>query len=94
MRSLWLTAALAVALMLDGCRGKRQPEPVPGPQAALMQRATADAVVRDNITAPDCPSHPRGASEISWFQGTLEEAFSRRSSKGRSSNDSRPLFHY
>jgi hypothetical protein len=58
MRSLWLTAALAVALMLDGCRGKRQPEPVPGPQSALVQRATADAVVRDNITGPRLPFPP------------------------------------
>jgi hypothetical protein len=39
MRSLWLTAALAVALMLDGCRGKRRPEPVPGPQSATAHAA-------------------------------------------------------
>jgi hypothetical protein len=93
MRSLWLTA-LAVALMLDGCRGKRQPEPVPGPQSVSTHRVTAEAASRDHSAAPDCPGGRHNVSEISWFQGTLEEAFSRHSSKGSGANESRPIFHY
>ena len=40
MKSLLLMAAVAtVAAVLGGCRDKK-PEPVPGPQSALMQRTT------------------------------------------------------
>jgi len=40
MRSLLIMAAVATAaIALSGCRDKK-PEPVPGPQSALMRRTT------------------------------------------------------
>jgi uncharacterized lipoprotein YbaY len=51
MRSLLIMAAFAAAvILLSGCRDKK-PEPVPGPQAALTQRMTADPGRQAN-TAP------------------------------------------
>ncbi|HXW74132.1 MAG TPA: hypothetical protein VEK10_04900 [Steroidobacteraceae bacterium] len=48
MRSLLIMAVVAtVAIVLSGCRDKK-PEPVPGPQSALMQRTTIDAAASDN----------------------------------------------
>jgi hypothetical protein len=63
MRSLWLTA-LAVTLMLDGCRGKREPEPVPGPQSALTQSAT-DASP-DPAASPDRPDRHQRVRSTRW----------------------------
>jgi hypothetical protein len=85
MRSLLImAAAAAAAISLSSCRDKK-PEPVPGPQSALTQRTTADTAARDNSASADRPRHHHAVSEISWFQGTLEEAFSPRHSKeGRS----------
>jgi len=78
MKSLFMTAAVVTAaIALGGCPGKRQ-KPVPGPQSA-----TADDTQRTAAT------RGHGVSEISWFQGTLEEAFSRRTCHERPS-----LFHY
>lgn len=94
MRPLLIMAAVAaVATLVGGCRDKK-PEPVPGPQSALTQRTTAAEAARHNTALRDCPGSHQGVSEISWFQGTLEEGFSHRSSKGRSFNQSRPLFRY
>jgi len=74
MKSLFVTAAVvAAAIALGGCRGKR-PQPVPGPQSAPVHSA---------------PTGSHGVSEISWFQGTLEEAFSQRTCHER-----RSLFRY
>jgi uncharacterized lipoprotein YbaY len=43
MRSLLIMAAVAAAaIALNGCRNKK-PEPIPGPQSALMWRMTTDA---------------------------------------------------
>jgi hypothetical protein len=88
VRSLFIMAAVAIAVILvSGCPDKK-PEPVPGPQSALTERATADGTgSRANTTNRDCPARGRHVSGISWFQGTLEEAFSPRSSK-----ESRQLF--
>ena len=75
MKSLFVTAAVVTAaIALGGCRGKR-PQRVPGPQSAPAH------------SAPTSGSHD--VSEISWFQGTLEEAFSRRTCHERQS-----LFRY
>ena len=62
MRSFWITAVATAALALGACQDKRRPEPVPPPQSALRGAHTA----------------PAGVSEISWFQGSLDEAFARR----------------
>jgi len=78
MKSLFMTAAVVTAaIALGGCPGKRQ-KPVPGPQSA-----TADDTQRNAAT------RGHGVSEISWFQGTLEEAFS-----GRTCHERPSLFHY
>jgi len=75
MRSLWVTAAvLAAALAVDGCKQKKR-EPVPGPQA----RAGTAAQARARAPGDDSDLHRTrhgGASGISWFQGTVDEAFS------------------
>ena len=70
MRSLLNTAAVVAAIALLGCPDKR-PEPVPGPQSAPAPPASGETHASGTHGAA-------GASEISWFQGTLEEAFSRR----------------
>ena len=88
MRSLLNTAAVVTAaIALGGCPNKR-PEPVPGPQSAPAQSApTSDE--RDDNTRRTAGVRSHHASEISWFQGTLEEAFSRTTCDGR-----RALFRY
>jgi hypothetical protein len=73
MKSLFITAAVVTAAIALGGCRGRRPQPVPGPQSAQGTAATAS----------------RGVSEISWFQGTLEEAFSRRPCHERPS-----LFRY
>jgi len=87
MKSLLIMATVATAaIALAGCRDKK-PEPVPGPQSAgLEHHAAADS------NCPEARAH-RGVSEISWFQGTLEEAFASRASR-HAPKPARPLIHY
>jgi len=81
MKSLGIaTAILAATLALAGCKNRKE-EPIPGPKAA--QPAAEPAQPRSAIPASgqDGAAHPggsrrHGASGISWFQGTLDEAFS------------------
>jgi hypothetical protein len=73
MRSLLLTATLiAAAIGLSGCPYHR---PVPGPQssagAALHFGGSSHARQQEAAHGPAAPG------EITWFQGTLEEAFAR-----------------
>jgi len=73
MRSLLITATLiTAAIALSGCPYE---QPVPGPQssagAALHFGGASHARQQEAAHAPAAPG------EISWFQGTLEEAFSR-----------------
>ena len=89
MKSLFMTAAVVIAaIALGGCPNKR-PEPVPGPQSTPAQSAPTSSNERDDDTQRAAATRGHGASEISWFQGTLEEAFSRRACHERQS-----LFHY
>jgi len=91
MKSLFMTAAVVTAaIALGGCPGKRQ-KPVPGPQSAPAQSAPTSSNERDDHARRTAAArgHGHGVSEISWFQGTLEEAFSRRACHERQS-----LFHY
>jgi hypothetical protein len=81
MKSLLNTAAvLTAAIALGGCPDKR-PEPVPGPQSAAAAALPSSAATHAPEARRSTPSH--GASEISWFQGTLEEAFSHRTCSER-----------
>ncbi len=76
MRSYFITVAVAmVVLALGACQNKRRPEPVPPPQSKHALIAKHDEP---------------GVSEISWFQGTLDEAFSRGPCPGRR----RPLLSF
>jgi hypothetical protein len=82
MKSLGIaTAILAAVIALAGCKNRKE-EPIPGPKAASPPAAES---LRPplNTPSPDPAgaAHPggsrrQGASGISWFQGTLEEAFS------------------
>lgn len=65
MRSFLITATVATAaLALAACHDKRRQEPVPPPQSPSGMARVASA-------------KPPAVSEISWFQGTLDEAFAR-----------------
>jgi hypothetical protein len=71
MKPIWIAAAvLAGAIAFVGCKNRKE-EPVPAPNAAW----TAVAVQSPAAERHDTVVH-HGASGISWFQGTLEEAFS------------------
>ena len=75
MRSLLMTAAvITAAIALGGCPKKR-PQPVPGPQSAPAQSAPTSNE-RDDDSRRTAGIRGHRASEISWFQGTFEEAFS------------------
>ena len=83
MKSIWIaTAAVAATtLALTGCKYRKE-EPVPPPKATWaatpapstpIRVKTANAPARHDTSASG--AH-HGASGISWFQGTIEEAFS------------------
>ena len=80
MKSIWIAAVVAAAtIALTSCKNRRQ-EPLPGPRAgqpaATAQAPSATAPEDASSRAqPDTARH-HGASGISWFQGTVEEAFS------------------
>jgi len=84
MRSFLITLTVgAAALLLSGCPDI--PGGVPGAQSGSPHKAPAAARVRhDEVTrAPhDSSAHagapPHRVSEIAWFQGTIDEAFSHR----------------
>jgi hypothetical protein len=81
MKPIWIAAAVLTAtLALTGCKNRKE-EPIPGPKAEWSTSAaqTPSANARDKASSPtgrhETGDH-HGASGISWFQGTLEEAFS------------------
>jgi hypothetical protein len=94
MRPLTITAAIAAAAMtlLASPGATRYP-----PSSALSVAAAVPSAVPGSA-AQACdrqPDEQSGAarehtvSDISWFQGTLEEAFTRHTH-----TDHRPLFHF
>jgi hypothetical protein len=82
MKSLHIAAAVLTAtIAITGCKNRKE-EPVPAPNAAWP---TAAAQAAPSANAPGKASSAtgrhdandrHGASGISWFQGTIEEAFS------------------
>ncbi len=81
------TAALALAaLAVTGCK-ERKREPVPGPQShpqvwqqalpAASEIPLQQAGDGRHVQSAHKGGQPTGVSGISWFQGTIEEAFSR-----------------
>jgi hypothetical protein len=83
-RSILIAAtAVTVAIVINGCR-YRHVEPVPGPKspAAASQAPMTKSPGAASGEAKSSPSRGRGgASGISWFQGTVEEAFSTNCAK-------------
>jgi hypothetical protein len=78
MRGLLTTAAvLAAALALAGCPNRQQ-QPVPGPRSATASAAQPATVPRDAPPRAGSVEERGTPDEINWFQGTLEEAFTRR----------------
>lgn len=76
MRSLFITAAAAsVAIALAGCPYHRQ-QPVPGPQSSTTDALALSVAAHRDAVHGAKNAHAPG--EIIWFQGTLEEAFTRR----------------
>jgi hypothetical protein len=86
MRSLLSTmAVVAVALALSGCHDHPQ-QPLPGPKSPSPTTSGRTAASR-MPAAGDAVQQRASPDEINWFQGTLEEAFTRRPR-----TDDRPRF--
>jgi hypothetical protein len=82
MKPIWIAAAvLAGTLAFVGCKNRKE-EPVPAPNAtwtaAAVEAPAADASHKamESAARHEVGVRHGGASGISWFQGTLEEAFS------------------
>ena len=79
MKSLGITIAiLVVTIALAGCKNRKE-EPIPGPKAAQPPAAeSAQPLSAAPFPGTPHPSGSRrhGANGISWFQDTLDEAFS------------------
>ena len=74
------TAILAATIALDGCKNRKE-EPVPGPKAGQPTAESVQVPLATPAPPQDGAAHPggsrrHGASGISWFQGSLDEAFS------------------
>jgi len=98
MRSLLITLTTgATALLLSGCPDITG-APVPGHSDSHWQAARSVHTPPGNAThAPgDSPAHHaaghHSVSEIAWFQGTIDEAFSRRGCS--ESHPRRTLFRF
>ncbi len=94
MRALCLVAIAFITLMAtDGCK-RSKPEPVPGPQSGILGISAATfgpTTHKHSSNSPadtgrvgrmDAVSMAHGAGGIAWFQGTVEEAFSRTVTRG------------
>ncbi len=78
MRALLSTAAvIVVGLALGGCPNRPQ-QPLPGPKAATVSGLMPGSVAHPEPAASGSPARRDSPDEINWFQGTLEEAFTRR----------------
>jgi hypothetical protein len=74
MRSLFFTAAgVIAAIALCGCPYKKPEEPVPGPKVSLTPALSSGRAAMPAAHGA-AEEHP---AEIRWFQGTLDEAFTR-----------------
>jgi hypothetical protein len=91
MRSLTITAAVAAAVVaLLASPGATHQARVSEPGVAVTARSNpGGAVACEDQSQQDGATHKHAVSDISWFQGTLEEAFTRHTH-----TDHRPLFHF
>lgn len=89
MRALCVVAIACIALVAtEGCRRPKR-EPVPGPQSGILGVNAATLGITSHKKAGnsqhgarqgmglDSPRMEHGAVGIAWFQGTVDEAFSR-----------------
>jgi hypothetical protein len=89
MRALLSTVAvIVVALALAGCPNRQQ-QPLPGPKSPTSSGLKPRVITHAAAQSPGSSQERDSPDEINWFQGTLEEAFSRRPR-----TDDRPLFRY
>ncbi len=91
MRSLTFSAAVAAAAVaLLASPGATRQAVVAGPEVAVAGPAANRAQATcDDQSQRDGAARKHAVSDISWFQGTLEEAFTRHTHA-----DHRPLFHF
>lgn len=90
MRSLTITAAVAAAAVaLLASPGATRQAAISGPGVAVTGPAVNPAEATCDRSQQDGAARKRAVSDISWFQGTLEEAFTRHTHA-----DHRPLFHF
>lgn len=76
MRSLFTSAVVTAAIALCGCPYHKR-QPIPGPQSSLSFGMSAGGASHRGTEYSGSDEHQPPA-EIRWFQGTLDEAFSRR----------------
>jgi hypothetical protein len=89
MRALLSTVAVVViGLALGGCPNRQQ-QPLPGPKSATVTGLLPQAPSQSAPAAAAAPQARESPDEINWFQGTLEEAFTRRPPV-----EDRPQFRY
>jgi hypothetical protein len=78
MRALLSTVAVVViGLALCGCPNRQQ-QPLPGPKSTTVSGRVSPAPSQLGPAASSSPQGRDSPDEINWFQGTLEEAFTRR----------------
>jgi hypothetical protein len=78
MRALLSTVAvIVVGLALAGCPNRQQ-QPLPGPKSSTVSGLMPGSAPRSAPPASATPQGRDSPDEINWFQGTLEEAFTRR----------------
>ncbi len=88
MRALLSTVAVvAIGLALAGCPKRQQP--LPGPKSATVSGLLPPAPSPSAPAVAPAPPARESPDEINWFQGTLEEAFTRRPPV-----EDRPQFRY
>jgi hypothetical protein len=89
MRALLSTVAVvAIGLALGGCPNRQQ-QPLPGPKSATVSGLVPPAPSLLGAPAAATSQGRDSPDEINWFQGTLEEAFTRRPPI-----EDRPQFRY
>ncbi len=80
MRALLSTVAvIGVGLALGGCHDRQQ-QPLPGPKSSTVSGLVPGAASHAEPAPSASPPGRASPDEINWFQGTLEEAFTRRPS--------------
>jgi hypothetical protein len=93
MRSLTITATVAAAALVLLASPGAARHPLGAEQGVVATRSPAGPAAYGAVCVDPSQQHDartkHPVSDISWFQGTLEEAFTRHSH-----SDHRPWFHF